>query len=210
MIGKLYVHLGASDYSCSASVITSENGDTLFTAAACVWDSETQTWTSNVVFVPGYSSGSAPYGTWVWRTVAAMNGWTQFTDFNYNVAIVLLAPSSTGRHVQDYTGALGLTINAQKQAQTVAYGYSSNVQQGEVLARCSGLATPANIPSDPSFLGMRLPCSVSGGSAGGPWTQDSNYQSSVNSFTLASQSNVMFGLYFGDAVLSLWERYQGQ
>lgn len=210
VIGKLFVRLGTSDYSCSASVIVSTNGDTLFTAGQCVWNSASQTWASDVIFVPGYSDGASPYGIWVWRTVAAMNGWTLFKDYNYDVAIVLLAPSTTEQHVQDLTGSLGMTVNAPKQAQTVAYGYSSNVEQGKRLASCSGLATPATIPQVPDYQGMGLPCSLSAGSAGGPWTQDGSYQTSVNSFTLATQSNVMFGLYFGDAVLNLWEQYQRQ
>jgi len=63
--GKLYVRIGTSNYVCSGSVIVSLNGDTVLTAGHCVWDTDSQTWASDIIFVPAYSSGSSPYGRWV-------------------------------------------------------------------------------------------------------------------------------------------------
>ena len=207
VIGKLYIRKGTSTYVCSGSVIASFNGDTLLTAGHCVWDSDKQTWASDLMFVPAYSDGSEPYGPWVWRTVAAMQGWTQNQDFNYDVAVVLVATTREREHIQDLTGSLGMTRNLPQEAHTDAYGYPLNIHRGEELASCSDEATAANIPD---FNGMRLPCNMTGGSSGGPWTQNNDQQTSVNSFGIVGLDDVMFGPYFGDAVWNLWNQYQDQ
>jgi hypothetical protein len=139
-----------------------------------------------------------------------MQGWTQYQDFNYDVAVVLLTTSSEDQHIQDLTGALGMTRNWGQQAQTDAYGYPVNIHRGEELASCSDQSTPANIPQFPDFNGMKLPCNMTGGSSGGPWTQDNDQQTSVNSFGIVGQDDVMYGPYFGDAVWDLWSAYQDQ
>jgi V8-like Glu-specific endopeptidase len=207
VVGKLYFTIGTSRYVCSGSVITSQNGDTMLTAGHCVFDTATQSWASDILFVPAYFDGSSPYGRWVWRTAAIMRGWTQ-RDFNYDVGVVLLATSDEGEHIQDLTGSLGMTINEERQANTVAYGYPVNIHRGEELASCTDESTPANIPQLPNFEGVKLPCNMTGGSSGGPWTQNSEYQTSVNSFGIVGQLDVMYGPYFGDAVYNLWNQYQ--
>ena len=173
----------------SGSVIVSDNRDTLLTAAHCVWDSNTKSWASNLIFVPQYSRGSRPLGTWVWRTVAVMNGWTDHGDFNYDIAVVLVGANSDGGHVQDYTGALGMTSNWGRQAWTDAYGYPMNMHDGEAMSTCSAQCEPAAIND---FGGVELSCAMGGGSSGGPWTQNNDYQTSVNSFGISNRPNVMF------------------
>ena len=210
VVGKIFGQIGSSTYVCSGSVIVSENGDTVLTAGHCVYDTDTNTWSSNLIFVPGYDSGSTPYEVWVWKTAAVLRAWTQAADFNYDVAVVLLATSDKEEHIQDITGSLGMTVNKPKQAQTVSYGYPVNIHKGEILASCSDLATAAEIPQLPSYNGLRLPCNMTGGSSGGPWTQDDSYQTSVNSFGIVGEVDVMYGPYFDDNVLHLWEQYEKQ
>jgi V8-like Glu-specific endopeptidase len=204
-IGKVYGKMGGGGFVCSASVIVSDNRDTLLTAGHCVWDSDRKTWASDIVFVPQYSRGSRPLGTWVWRKVGAMNGWTQNRNFDYDVAVVLVSATGEGKHVQDYTGALGMTKNWGRQAWTDAYGYPMNMHNGEVMSTCSAESKPAAI-SD--YGGSELSCAMGGGSSGGPWTQRNDYQTSVNSFGISNRPNVMFGPYFGDAVWNLWEQFK--
>jgi hypothetical protein len=185
-------------------------GACLTMSAHCIWDSDTQTWTSDITFVPAYASGSDPYGTWVWRTVAAMQGWTQQRNFNYDTAVILVATSDEGQHIQDVTGSLGMTRNMPKAAYTDAYGYPVNIHQEQELVSCSDQSTAASIPQLPSFNGVRLPCNMTGGSSGGPRTQNNDEQTSVNSFGIVDLADVMFGPYFGDAVYNLWNAYQDQ
>jgi V8-like Glu-specific endopeptidase len=207
VIGKLFVRIGTSNYVCSGSAIQSVNADTVLTAGHCVWDSDRQAWASDIIFVPAYSSGSAPYGRFVWRTVAAMRGWTQNEDFNYDVAVVLVTTSDTGDHLQDLTGSLGMTRDYPQDVHTDAYGYPVNIHRGEELASCSDQSAAANIPD---YNGMRLHCNMTGGSSGGPWVQDNDQQTSVNSFGIVGLPDVMFGPHFGEAVYNLWRQYQEQ
>lgn len=126
------------------------------------------------------------------------------------MAIILLATSDKEQHIQDLTGSLGMTVNKERQAFTDAYGYPVNIKRGEELASCSDEASAADIPQLPDYQGMKLPCNMTGGASGGPWTQEGTYQTSVNSFIIIGQTDVMYGPYFGDTVLNLWEQYQKQ
>jgi hypothetical protein len=209
-IGKLYGRMGTGDYVCTGSVIVSENGDTLLTSGHCVYDTRSSVWASDIIFVPAYSNGSSPYGRWAWRTVAAMTGWTQEEDLNYDVAVVLLAPSSDGQHIQDLTGSLGMSRNKERQAHTYAYGYPMNIHSGEELASCSNVSTPVNITYFHNFQGLRLPCNMADGAGAGPWTQTGDYQTSVSSFRIAGEKDVIYGPYFGDAIWNFWNQYQDQ
>jgi len=203
--GKVYGQMGHSHYVCSASVIVSDNRNTLLTAAHCVYDTGKGSWASNLIFVPEYSRGSRPRGTWVWRTAAAMNGWTGHGNLNYDVAVILVSDNGHGGHVQDYTGALGMTKNWGRRAWTDAYGYPMNIHNGEEMSTCSAECAPAALHD---FHGSELWCGMGGGSSGGPWTQQNDYQTSVNSFGVSNRPHTMFGPNFGDDVWGLWEQFK--
>ena len=72
-----------------------------------------------------------------------------------------------------------------------------NMQNGEAMSTCSAQCEPAAVNG---FGGAELSCGMAGSSSEGPWTQQNDYQTSVNSFGLSNQPNVMFDPYFGDAV----------
>jgi V8-like Glu-specific endopeptidase len=205
VVGKLYGKMNGGHYMCSGSVIVSDNRDTLLTAGHCVFDANAKRWASEIIFIPEYSRGSRPRGTWVWRKAAALSGWTNHRNFNSDVAVVLVR-ANDGRHIQDVTGALGMTKHFSRQAWTNAYGYPGNMENGETRITCSGQSRPATADH---FDGSELSCGMGGGSSGGPWTQG-DYQTSVNSFTVSNRPNVMFGPYFGDAVWDLWAQLKNQ
>ncbi|MEV7077961.1 hypothetical protein AB0N88_05375 [Streptomyces sp. NPDC093516] len=70
-MGKLFFTDHGEDASCTATVVTGANSSTVVTAGHCVNSSdllgEDNQWTTNVMFVPGYRDGSAPYGKFVGR-----------------------------------------------------------------------------------------------------------------------------------------------
>ena len=60
LIGKLP---GFGDYSCSATVISSESDSVLITAGHCVYDFQVG-FAKRVAFAPAYHQGDTPFGVW--------------------------------------------------------------------------------------------------------------------------------------------------
>src|SRR5579863_1413089 len=58
-IGPLYAGPGATQHSCTASVVHSPRGNTLITAAHCIAGSG-----AGMVFVAGQRGAQDPYGRW--------------------------------------------------------------------------------------------------------------------------------------------------
>ncbi len=70
-VGKLFFRNGGKSYVCSASSI---GNYAIWTAGHCVHagNGMASGWSTNVVFVPAYKNGTAPYGQW-----PAKNLWTR-------------------------------------------------------------------------------------------------------------------------------------
>ncbi|RHZ74854.1 hypothetical protein Glove_219g145 [Diversispora epigaea] len=59
-IGLLFMSKNNVPYTCTASVIHTENGNIEVTAAHCLYDHDTRTYFDNIVFYPGYDDGPRP------------------------------------------------------------------------------------------------------------------------------------------------------
>jgi V8-like Glu-specific endopeptidase len=103
---------------CTASVVSSPAGDLAVTAAHCVTGR-----TTPLVFVPDFSDGQAPYGTWLVTRVFTDAAWTASQDPNDDVAFLQLAPAPTGASVQSVTGAEQLQTGAPARDQVKVIGY---------------------------------------------------------------------------------------
>jgi len=213
--GKAYFVMNGQNYLCSGSVVTADNHDTVVTAGHCVFDTGRQVFASKWAFVPLYSLGSRPHGTFVGRKLATKEGWTDDRDFNYDVGIVLMEPNDKGQHIQDAAGGLGITLNAPKAARTNAFGYPVNMNSGETMSTCA--ATSSAPTFIVGFTGVQLQCGMTGGSSGGPWIQqyntNTNYgqQFSVVSFGISNRPGNVFGPYFTNANIgSLYDLHQDQ
>jgi V8-like Glu-specific endopeptidase len=103
-VGALFVANDGHPLShfCTASVINSPAGNLVLTAAHCL-----VTGTSNLVFVPGYHDGKAPYGIWdVTRTVVNQ-AWSTSGNPNDDFAFLVIAQHGHTT-LQDVTGAENL------------------------------------------------------------------------------------------------------
>ena len=80
------------------------------TAAHCVNDGNGHS-NSDIVFIPGYSSGSTPYGMWTPREVIVAPQWAHGANPDYDVAFVVLNPEG-GQRIQDVLGANEIAFNA--------------------------------------------------------------------------------------------------
>jgi len=213
--GKVYFVMGGGNYLCSASVVNSNNSDTVVTAGHCVFEYERQIWASNWIFVPQYSLGSRPLGVYVGRTLATKQGWANSRDFNYDVGIVLVNPNDKGQHILEVTGGLGITLNPPRLAETNSFGYPVNMNSGETMSTCAGVSMSPTFFA--GFTGLQLVCGMTGGTSGGPWIQQYDthtrfgQQVSVNSFIFLNMPNNLFGPYFTeDNIGSLFREHQNQ
>ena len=211
-VGKVFFTVNNDHFLCSASTISSTNGDSVITAGHCVYDTSSNKWPSNFIYIPQYANKAEPYSSWTARYLAAMEGWTKDGSWDYDVAMVLMHTNSKQQHIQTVTGTLAMTANWPRAAAVYAFGYPLSLSNGELMSRCVSSSSTASVIKN--FDGIKLPCGLTKGASGGPWIQnfDSNtllgYQTSVNSFTNPNYPGYMFGPYFNTDVWNLYKKYE--
>lgn len=110
--GKLASHF------CTASVVDSPNGDLAVTAAHCVSGIS-----GNVVFVPGYHDGVAPYGVWTVTKVYVDRSWQSSSDPDDDIAILRVGQPGSSVPIQDVTGADQLAAGTPARQLVEVIGY---------------------------------------------------------------------------------------
>jgi V8-like Glu-specific endopeptidase len=209
--GKIFFTLGSTDYVCSGAAVASANADVAVTAGHCANDG-TGTWATNWTFVPGYSNGNAPYGSFTARRYFVASQWTSNADEDYDVAFVALNTASVGgvlTHVVSAVGGLGVAFGTQP-SRVDAFGYpAESPYNGQQLYYCAGSTSP-----DPYHAtnDTGLDCAMTEGSSGGPWL--SNFSpstgvgtiTSVSSFKYDDGSDTMYGTAFGSSAQSLYRQ----
>jgi len=215
--GRAFFTMNKLNYVCSGSVVNAANRDTVVTAGHCVFNSTGKEFATNWVFVPQYDSGNRPHGTFTSRRLATKQLWKDKADYNHDVAIVLLNKDENGQHVQDITGAFGISLNAVKKATTNAFGFPMNINNGETMSTCADTSVAASILLLSSFKGLQIKCGMGGGASGGPWLQnyDANtkggQQVSLTSFSHAFAPGKINGPHFiEDNIGSLYREHQNQ
>ncbi|MEV0642343.1 trypsin-like peptidase domain-containing protein [Streptomyces sp. NPDC050619] len=147
----------AGGHFCSASVVHSPRRNLIVTAAHCLAGS-----TGDLVFVPGYRDGRAPYGVWKVGKRYLPDGWAKGQDEDSDVAFAVVADQG-GKGVEEVVGGgnrffPGMATGAT--AVTVT-GYPDT---REVPISCT------NRPIAHSRTQQRIDCpDFSGGTSGSPW-----------------------------------------
>lgn len=158
-VGALFYTAGSGRHFCTASVIKSSTGNLVLTAAHCVYSGG---YSRNLVFVPGYDNGGAPYGAWTVKKIIVANGWRQHQDPSLDYAYLDVAPPphSVGP-IQAVTGGLGVGFTLRDAHSITVIGYNNTDQQP---IRC---ATKSFKFSDSQ---MEFYChGFWYGTSGGPW-----------------------------------------
>src|SRR5579863_412629 len=73
--GRVFFTMAGIAYSCSGSVVDSKHQDVVITAAHCVSDGAGH-WATHWTFVPGYTDGREPYGSYPARTYYVPAQWS--------------------------------------------------------------------------------------------------------------------------------------
>ena len=109
---------------CTAAVVASPDRDLLVTAAHCLVAPGSGKARDDLLFVPGYASGRAPYGRWSVRKVVVDSHWAHRGDPDYDVAFLTTAPVGREGRVQDVVGAEDIAFDARAVGvSAVAVGY---------------------------------------------------------------------------------------
>lgn len=212
--GKVFFTLGGSDYVCSGSSTTAASKNLVQTAGHCVNEGP-GAFATNWVFVPGYTSGNAPYGQFAARKLTTTSQWSGSGNLDYDVAYAVVNPVG-GKSLTDTVGAQGVGFNLAKKAQMYSFGYpAASPYDGEKIATCSGAVVADTVGSSTD---QGLTCDMTGGSSGGPWfinyTESTGIGTlnSLNSFKYTSPgvSDKMYGPYFGSVVQTLYTSAQSQ
>ncbi len=159
-VGALFVRNGSSDHFCTASVVDSPGRDLLVTAAHCINGGSGSGYRTDIVFVPDYRDGQAPYGIWTPRLLLVAPQWIKDSDPSLDVGFVVLEPHD-GKNLEDILGANRLAFNAGYRNLVRVTGYPSS---GDAPITCR------NWTSRLSLTQLQFQCGgFTGGTSGSPW-----------------------------------------
>lgn len=206
-VGRLFYTIpGQGDYSCSASVAV---GRAVWTAGHCV-HTQGIGWHTNMVFVPAYKNGAAPYGVFTVSDMAVLNAWANSSNLAYDLGMVSVFDNG-GMAISQWVGNLGAVWGVAARQHWHANGYPHNLGNMRYLIVCEGSLSSRANANGPNPVGMG--CDMGGGSSGGPWWISHNpytggpfnLVNSVMSFGFQGQPKESFGPYFGSGAKGLYE-----
>lgn len=207
-VGRLFfVNSRGADTWCTATAVKSANRSAVMTAAHCVRLGSAPGMTNTaMVFVPGYSKGKKPYGTFAVRVAATPRTWVN--DSTNDMSALVVDADKNGRKLTDVVGGQDIAFNRPVGGTVSALGYSATrPQRGEELLRCVGTAKKEQGT-------QAIPCDMTGGSSGGPWlagfstTTGKGVLVSVNASLDSLKPTKMFGEVLGGTAKKVYDRAQ--
>nr|WP_258382868.1 trypsin-like peptidase domain-containing protein [Streptomyces sp. NTH33] len=181
------------NHFCTASVVHSPNRNLVLTAAHCLSGG------GDLVFVPGYRDGRAPYGVWTVKRRFLPDGWSKGQDEDSDMAFAVLAPRG-GKEIEDVVGANRFVTGTATGATAVTVtGYPD---AREVPISCT------NRPHAHSGGQQRIDCpEFTGGTSGSPWVNGDRQVVGVlgGHEQGGSTANRSYSVVFGAAAARLYK-----
>ena len=178
-VGRLYIEFpGGRSMVCSGTVINSEYGNIVLTAAHCLYSAIDQEMSTRVQFIPqdANNGSSAPYGVWEadeWivpqvfvDTAKESNNQSTGRGWAYDFGWIRLLPDGSGANVQDYTGGQGVSFTQEFDG-ALLVGYPSGAPfDGNSQRYCSSEQMGFG---DMYWPHLTMQCSMTPGISGGGW-----------------------------------------
>jgi V8-like Glu-specific endopeptidase len=208
-VGKLFFKQGGTSYVCSASSI---GNCAIITAGHCVHQGNNAPggWATDVVFVPAYRDGNAPFGQWPARYLITRTQWYQNgipKGLSEDIGGAVLHKQG-GRKISERVGWLGFAWNWSRVQHWHSTGYPAappfNGQRQQICA--SSYAYDGSVGASPNPVGAGN--DLTGGCSGGPWIRQfgsGNQVNGVNSYRRSTHPLELYSPYFGDAAKSLYD-----
>jgi V8-like Glu-specific endopeptidase len=174
--GRIFVRQGRSRGYCSGTAINSPSRQLVLTAGHCVNTGPrgrrgSSAWSRYMEFVPAYTDGVAPFGSFVARRpqIFAPKPWVREGNPNYDMGAVVVGPSTTGVNVADAVGGGAvIAMNLTRKQTFQTFGYPGKVRR---LQQCDSPSTGEDkltrqIPGPPT---VKIRCHWLPGASGGGW-----------------------------------------
>ena len=204
-VGALFERDASGGHFCTASVVASPGEDLLITAAHCVNGGDGSGYKQDIVFIPGYRDGAAPYGIWTPERLLVAPQWADSANPDFDVAFIVLQPHD-GENIQQVLGANQL-------------GYDTGYQY---LVRVTGYPSSAGAPitcvnwtSQQSATQLEFGCGgYTGGTSGSPWVTRFNPRTRTGTIVGViggyqqggDTPSISYSAYFGSGVQQLYEQ----
>ncbi len=202
-VGALFAE---GEHYCTASVVHSERGDVLLTAAHCIHNGEGGGYLTGVTFAPGYHDGVAPFGYWTVSDELVAPGWAASSDPDLDVGFATAHQAGAAKPLESLVGAnLLATGTAFEQAITLT-GYPDD---SEVPAVCR------NTTAKQDTYQLRVDCAgFPTGTSGGPWVAGQNPETRlgtvigvIGGFEFGGDdADTSYSSYFDTDVLALYRQ----
>ncbi|MCH7857599.1 MAG: hypothetical protein IIB37_12675 [Gemmatimonadetes bacterium] len=208
-MGKLFFKMGGTSFVCSAASI---GGDAIWTAGHCVHagNGKSSGWATNVVFVPAYKDGAAPYGQWqakqlIVRTAWYKNGNPKGLCQDMGGAIL---HRKNGKKISQRVGWLGFAYGGNQFRHWDQFGYpaAAPFNGKRLITSQSSFAYFGSVGCSPNPVGVGS--DLTGGSSGGPWILKfgtGNYLHGNNSYRRKTKLKEMFSPRFNKNAKSLFD-----
>jgi V8-like Glu-specific endopeptidase len=134
-VGRGHVRRRLGSHFCTASVVASPAGNLVLTAAHCLAGLPP----SQVVFVPEYRDGAAPYGVWPVTRAVVDGAWSASASPENDLAFLLVHQPGAKGSVQSFTGGERLGFGQPPRQLVRVTGYPDNA--GAPVS-CLNNATP--------------------------------------------------------------------
>ncbi len=211
-VGKVFFKQNGGSYVASASSI---GNYAIWTAGHVVHagDNKASGWSTDMIFVPAYRDGDAPYGRW-----HVSHLWTRTTWYQHGNPNGLTEDMGGGilynlnnKKIGQVVGALGFAWNRGRLQHWNSLGYpAASPFDGERMHNCQ--ASYAYDGSVPGTKPVAIGCDMTGGCSGGPWVLKLLTDDTLNGNNSYRQSNrpeEMNSPYFDDRAKSLFDALQG-
>jgi len=205
-VGALFDSGSSGAHFCTASVVASPGKDLLITAAHCINSGKGKgTYAKDLVFIPGYRDGNAPYGVWTPARMLVAQGWISNSDPNLDVGFVVLKPLD-GKNIEDVLGSNRLVTDSRYVYSVRVTGYPSSADAP---------VTCRNLTAKKSTTQLQFDCDgFTGGTSGSPWvtrfdpfTRDGTIVGVIGGYQQGGDtSSISYSSYFGPAVHRLYEQ----
>lgn len=167
-VGRTFFTLNGQNRTCSGSSIGNSG---MWTAGHCV-SNGSGGFASNVIFMPGYKNGAAPYGTFSCPTLWVATDWHVSANSRRDFGGAVCGTNGSGQTLSQAVGFLGFQWNWGYERHYSLWGYPVDPPfNGSSLQTCQSsfghldnLGVPGTGP-----LPFAIGCDLTGGISGGPY-----------------------------------------
>ncbi len=206
--GKLFFTQNGGSFVCSASSV---GNDAIWTAGHCVSDGAGH-FSSNLVFVPAYQNGNAPYGRFDCNAIIVFSAWHSGGSLSRDSGGASCGRSSlgNGKTVQQSVGALGFAWNQPADSRHLnVLGYPQAAPfNGQLQVQCQSSFGHWDTRQSFSPRTFAVGCDSTGGVSGGPYVMSYRQGNFLNGnasyrYTTPDEKLELYTPYFDDSSKSL-------